>query len=158
MCTFSAACCCKCEFSLDVADASVFSSNTPSSVLAAPPTVAPVFLAISLAFTVIFFVTFAGISFRHLMGKAGNVWENPLLQRASAWIGISSFLVGMWYIMGHRCFALKICTLQAWRLFSSFAYILERRQVISIRASKAKEQMVHNSLQTQVMDSRVSSR
>ncbi|KAH0838329.1 hypothetical protein J3R83DRAFT_6608 [Lanmaoa asiatica] len=79
----------------DAIDASVFTSNTPSSVLAAPPTVAPVFLAISLAFSIIFFIMFTGISFRHLMGKAGNIWENPMVQRASAWIGISSFLVGL---------------------------------------------------------------
>ncbi|KAN0100653.1 hypothetical protein V8E55_000637 [Tylopilus felleus] len=73
----------------------VFTSNTPSSVLAAPPTVAPAFLATSLAFTVVFFIMFTGISFRHLMGKAGNVWENPMVQRVSAWIGIASFLVGL---------------------------------------------------------------
>jgi hypothetical protein len=29
------------------------------------------------------------------MGKAGNVWENPMVQRVSAWIGIASFLVGL---------------------------------------------------------------
>jgi len=78
-----------------VYNASVFTSNTPDTVLAAPPTIAPVFLAISLAFSLVFFITFTGISFRHLMGKAGNVWENPMIQRASAWIGISSFLVGL---------------------------------------------------------------
>ncbi|KAG6381202.1 hypothetical protein JVT61DRAFT_5605 [Boletus reticuloceps] len=78
-----------------VYNASVFTSNTPSSVLAAPPTVAPAFLATSLAFSMIFFIMFTGISFRHLMGKAGNVWENPMVQRASAWIGIGSFLVGL---------------------------------------------------------------
>ncbi|KAG9314389.1 hypothetical protein JVU11DRAFT_5186 [Chiua virens] len=78
-----------------VYNTSVFTSNTPSSVLAAPPTVAPVFAAISLAFSVIFFLTFTGISFRHFMGKAGNVWENPMVQRASAWMGISSFIVGL---------------------------------------------------------------
>ncbi|KAF8560387.1 hypothetical protein OG21DRAFT_1594295 [Imleria badia] len=76
-------------------NASVFTSNTPSSVLAAPPTVAPAFLATSLAFSIIFFIMFTGISFRHIMGKAGNVWERPMVQRASAWIGISSFLVGL---------------------------------------------------------------
>jgi len=29
------------------------------------------------------------------MGKAGNVWEKPIVQQVSAWIGISSFLVGL---------------------------------------------------------------
>ncbi|KAH7883622.1 hypothetical protein F5I97DRAFT_2042047 [Phlebopus sp. FC_14] len=74
---------------------SVFTSNTPSSVIAAPPTAAPAFLAVALAFTVIFFVMYTAISFRHLMGKAGNVWEKPMLQRACAWIGIFAFLVGL---------------------------------------------------------------
>ncbi|KAF9218930.1 hypothetical protein BS17DRAFT_790374 [Gyrodon lividus] len=74
---------------------SVFTPNTPSSVLAPPPTVAPAFLAVSLAFSIIFFIMFTAISFRHLMGKAGNIWEKPMIQRASAWIGISSFLVGL---------------------------------------------------------------
>ncbi|KIJ68410.1 hypothetical protein HYDPIDRAFT_106606 [Hydnomerulius pinastri MD-312] len=74
---------------------SVFTPNTPSSVLAAPPTAAPAFLAVALAFTFIFFVMYTAISFRHLMGKAGNVWEKPMVQRASAWIGIFAFLVGL---------------------------------------------------------------
>ncbi|KIJ14794.1 hypothetical protein PAXINDRAFT_169468 [Paxillus involutus ATCC 200175] len=74
---------------------SVFSSNTPSSVVAPPPTIAPAFLAISLVFAFIFFVSFTAISFKHLMGKAGGLWEKPMVQRASAWIGISSFLVGL---------------------------------------------------------------
>ncbi|KAI9572936.1 hypothetical protein HD554DRAFT_2320275 [Boletus coccyginus] len=78
-----------------VYNTSVFTPNTPSSVLAAPPTAAPAFLATSLAFTIIFLIMFTGISFRHLMGKAGDVWEKPMVQRASAWIGISSFLVGL---------------------------------------------------------------
>ncbi|KAG1864166.1 hypothetical protein DFJ58DRAFT_772911 [Suillus subalutaceus] len=67
---------------------SVFTSNTPSSVISAPPEGAPAFIAISLVFSVIFFVMFTAISFRHLMGKAGAIWEKPMVQRVSAWIGI----------------------------------------------------------------------
>lgn len=78
-----------------VYNTSVFTSNTPSADLAAPPTVAPVFVTISLVFTVVFFIMFTGISFRHLMGKAGNVWEKPVMQQVSAWIGIVSFVVGL---------------------------------------------------------------
>jgi len=78
-----------------VFNTSVFTSNTPSAVLAAPPAAAPVFLAISLAFSIIFFVMFTAISFRHLMGKAGNVWDKPMFQQVSAWIGITSFVVGL---------------------------------------------------------------
>jgi len=29
------------------------------------------------------------------MGKAGNVWEKPVMQQVSAWIGIVSFVVGL---------------------------------------------------------------
>jgi len=32
------------------------------------------------------------------MGKAGGVWEKPMVQRVSAWIGICSFLVGMYWV------------------------------------------------------------
>lgn len=74
---------------------SVFTSNTPSSVLAAPPATTPGFLAVALAFTFIFFFMYTAISFRHLMGKAGGFWEKPVVQRVSAWIGIGSFLVGL---------------------------------------------------------------
>ncbi|KAG2120922.1 uncharacterized protein F5147DRAFT_663763 [Suillus discolor] len=74
---------------------SVFTSNTPSSVISAPPAGAPTFIAISLVFSVIFFVMFTAISFRHLMGKAGAVWEKPMVQRVSAWIGIFAFLIGL---------------------------------------------------------------
>lgn len=52
-------------------------------------------MAISLVSSVIFFVMFTAISFRHLMGKAGAIWENPMLQRVSAWIGIFAFLIGL---------------------------------------------------------------
>jgi len=52
-------------------------------------------MAISLAFSVIFFIMFTAISFRHLMGKAGDVWAKPMVQRVSAWIGIFAFLIGM---------------------------------------------------------------
>ena len=109
--------------SLDAIDASVFTSNTPSSVLAAPPTAAAVFLAISLAFSFIFLIMFTGISFRHLMGKAGNVWEKPMVQQACAWIGISSFLVGMWYSAGHRCFVLNFVSYRPGS-FPHYSYVL----------------------------------
>ncbi|KAL4069578.1 hypothetical protein V8B97DRAFT_2008118 [Scleroderma yunnanense] len=79
----------------ELIDTSVFTSNTPSSVLAAPPAATPAFLAVALAFTVVFFVMYTGISFRHLMGKAGGVWEKPMVQRISAWIGMCSFVVGL---------------------------------------------------------------
>lgn len=110
-------------YSFGVIDVSVFTPNTPSSVLAAPPTVAPAFLATSLAFSVIFFIMFTGISFRHIMGKAGNVWEKPMVQRASAWIGISSFLVGMWSSIGRWCSYWKFLRLRL-GIFPHYSHVL----------------------------------
>lgn len=59
-------------------------------------------MMIALVFSVIFFIMFTAISFRHLMGKAGAVWEKPMVQRISAWIGVFSFLIGMHLIRGRR--------------------------------------------------------
>ncbi|KAH7931009.1 hypothetical protein BV22DRAFT_23581 [Leucogyrophana mollusca] len=78
-----------------VYDTSVFPSNAPSAVISAPPASAPAFIAVALVFSAIFFVTFTAISFRHFMGKAGAVWEKPMVQRVSAWLGIFSFLLGL---------------------------------------------------------------
>ncbi|KAG1750026.1 uncharacterized protein EDB91DRAFT_1110993 [Suillus paluster] len=78
-----------------VYNTSVFTSNTPSSVISAPPEGAPAFIAIALVFSAIFFFMFTAISFRHLMGKAGAVWEKPMVQRVSAWIGVFAFLIGL---------------------------------------------------------------
>ncbi|KAF9241347.1 hypothetical protein BU15DRAFT_45017 [Melanogaster broomeanus] len=78
-----------------VLNTSVFTSNTPTAILAAPPAVAAAFLAISLALSIIFFFMLTAISFRHLMGKRGNLCEKPMFQEVSAWIGISSFVLGL---------------------------------------------------------------
>ncbi|OAX42356.1 hypothetical protein K503DRAFT_847821 [Rhizopogon vinicolor AM-OR11-026] len=78
-----------------VYNTSIFTSDTPSSVISSPPEGAPAFMAISLALSVIFFIMYTAISFRHLMGKAGAVWEKPSVQRFSAWIGIFAFLLGL---------------------------------------------------------------
>ncbi|KAH7915792.1 hypothetical protein BJ138DRAFT_1097566 [Hygrophoropsis aurantiaca] len=74
---------------------SIFPTNAPSAVISAPPSGAPVFIAIALALSAIFFITFTAISFRHFMGKAGAVWEKPVVQRLSAWLGIFAFLLGL---------------------------------------------------------------
>ncbi|EGN94569.1 hypothetical protein SERLA73DRAFT_144395 [Serpula lacrymans var. lacrymans S7.3] len=75
---------------------SVLPSNAPSLDLSAPPTAAPVFIAIALAFSIIFFFSFTAISFRHVIpGKFGEFWDRPMTQRGSAWIGIFGFLVGL---------------------------------------------------------------
>ncbi|KAI6047596.1 hypothetical protein EDC04DRAFT_2886436 [Pisolithus marmoratus] len=78
---------------------SVFTSNTPSSVLSAPPATTPTFLAIALGFTFVFFFMYTAISFRHLMGKAGGFWEKPVRAKGICldWdlfvLGLASFLI-----------------------------------------------------------------
>ncbi|EIW86676.1 hypothetical protein CONPUDRAFT_43699 [Coniophora puteana RWD-64-598 SS2] len=74
---------------------SVFPSNAPSAVVSAPPATSAAFIAIALVLTVVFLITYTAISFRHFMGNAGAVWDKPLVQRASAWLGIVSFLLGL---------------------------------------------------------------
>lgn len=74
---------------------SVFPDDAPSAVVSAPPVASAAFIAVALVLTVIFFVTYTAISFRHLMGNTGAVWDKPLVQRASAWVGIISFLLGL---------------------------------------------------------------
>ena len=75
-------------------DLSVLPSNAPD-LLTAPTATTPAFIGVSLAFTIIFFILFALTSFRGKMGKFGNVFDKPMLQRATAWIGLLGFLIGI---------------------------------------------------------------
>jgi hypothetical protein len=54
-----------------------------------------VFLGIALACSIIFFITFTLISFRHKMGeKMSASLDKPLIQRLSAWLGFFGFMIG----------------------------------------------------------------
>ncbi|KAH9944409.1 uncharacterized protein BXZ73DRAFT_39964 [Epithele typhae] len=75
-------------------DLSVLPKSAPD-LLSAPTATTPVFIAISLAFTIIFFILFTLTTFRSKMGKAGNVFDKPAVQRATAWIGLLGFLIGI---------------------------------------------------------------
>lgn len=80
-------------------DLSVLPSSAPD-LLSAPTATTPVFIAVSLAFTVIFFVLFTLTSFRGKIGKLGNALERPGVQRATAWIGLLGFLIGPFFSSG----------------------------------------------------------
>ncbi|RPD82584.1 hypothetical protein L226DRAFT_607687 [Lentinus tigrinus ALCF2SS1-7] len=75
-------------------DLSVLPSNAPD-LLSAPTATTPAFIAVSLAFTIIFFFLFTMTSFRGKMGKFGNVFDKPAIQRTTAWIGLLGFLIGI---------------------------------------------------------------
>jgi len=71
-------------------------SNAPDLLLSAPTASTPVFIAIAISFSVLFFIAFTLISFRHKMGsKMAALLDRPLLPRVSAWIGIFGFIIGI---------------------------------------------------------------
>ena len=76
-----------------LSDLSDLPSNTPD-LLSAPTATTPAFIAVSLAFTVIFFLLFTLTAFRGKMGKMGNLLDKPSIQRTTAWIGLLGFLIG----------------------------------------------------------------
>ncbi|KAJ7181697.1 hypothetical protein C8R43DRAFT_869900 [Mycena crocata] len=77
-------------------DVSVLPSSAPRLVLSAPTQATPVFLGLALAFSIIFFITFTMISFRHKMGeKMTAMFDKPIIQRSSAWIGFFGFIIGI---------------------------------------------------------------
>ena len=75
-------------------DLSVLPSSTPS-VVNAPTTTTPAFIAVSLAFTIIFFLLFPLTSARSKLGaKLGAAMDKPGVHRATAWIGLLGFMIG----------------------------------------------------------------
>ncbi|KAF8216203.1 hypothetical protein K438DRAFT_1800247 [Mycena galopus ATCC 62051] len=77
-------------------DLSALPSSAPALLLAAPTQATPVFLGIALACSIIFFITFTLISFRHKMGeKMSNAFDNAMVQRLSAWLGFFGFMIGI---------------------------------------------------------------
>lgn len=80
---------------MDLVDLSVLPSNTPG-LLSAPTATTPVFMAISIAFTIIFFFLFTFTAMRSKLGaKFGALFDRPGVQRATAWIGLLGFMIGM---------------------------------------------------------------
>ena len=79
-------------------DLSALPGNAPENLLSAPTATTPVFIAIAISFSILFFVSFTLISLRHKMNpktRMAAILEKPMLQRLSAWVGFFGFLVGM---------------------------------------------------------------
>ncbi|KAF7347801.1 hypothetical protein MVEN_01537600 [Mycena venus] len=77
-------------------DVSALPNSAPRLLLSAPTQATPVFLGIGLACSIIFFITFTLISFRHKMGeKMSAALDKPLVQRLSAWLGFFGFMIGI---------------------------------------------------------------
>jgi hypothetical protein len=68
--------------------------NAPKLTLSAP-TATPGFIATALSFSIIFFITFTLISFRHKLGKANAMFDKPIVQRLNAWLGVFGFIIGL---------------------------------------------------------------
>lgn len=67
-----------------------------SGLLSAPTATTPVFIAVAISFSILFFLSFTLISLRHKMNpKLAGLLEKPMLQRLSAWVGFFGFLVGL---------------------------------------------------------------
>ncbi|KAF8814305.1 hypothetical protein BYT27DRAFT_7156930 [Phlegmacium glaucopus] len=75
-------------------DLSVLPGDLPHAILSAPSASTPIFIAIAIFPSILFFVSFTLISLRHIMGKVG-ILKNPMLQRLSAWVGSLGFLIGL---------------------------------------------------------------
>lgn len=100
-------------------DVSVLPNNAPTVLLSAPAATTPVFIGLSIAFSIVFFFTFTLISFQHKMGKAGGMFAKPLIQRMSAWIGFFGFMMGSYLVsLGRPC---SNCSSQVSLLSSSSA-------------------------------------
>ncbi|KAI0274675.1 hypothetical protein BC834DRAFT_4872 [Gloeopeniophorella convolvens] len=76
-------------------DLSALPSNAPD-LLTAPTATTPAFIAIGICFSALFFVIFTLISLRANLGaKLSAMLDRPMLQRASAWIGLFGFMTGL---------------------------------------------------------------
>lgn len=76
-------------------DLSALPSNAPD-LLTAPTATTPAFIAISLGFSVVFFILFTFISLRTKLGaKLSAALDRPMVQRTSAWIGLLGFMIGL---------------------------------------------------------------
>ncbi|KAH8835821.1 hypothetical protein DL96DRAFT_1575712 [Flagelloscypha sp. PMI_526] len=70
-------------------------TRLPETLLSPPTSSPPSLIALSLSCALVFFISFALISFRHKLGGFGSKMENPLVQRLSAWVGFFGFVIGL---------------------------------------------------------------
>ncbi|KAJ7630977.1 hypothetical protein FB45DRAFT_553186 [Roridomyces roridus] len=79
-----------------VYDLSVLPNNAPKLLLSPPTEGTPIFLGLALACSLLFFISFTLISFRHKMSeRLSNMLEKPMVQSLSAWIGFFGFMIGI---------------------------------------------------------------
>lgn len=64
-------------------------------MLTAPTSTTPAFIAVSIGFSIIFFVLFTMTSLRGSLGaKMSAALDKPMIQRTTAWIGLLGFMIG----------------------------------------------------------------
>lgn len=85
------------ELTWNLLDLTVLPGNAPD-FLSAPTATTPAFIAVSIAFTFLFFLLFSFTAFRTKMGKAGAFFDKPIVQRSTAWIGIFGFMIGQLFL------------------------------------------------------------
>lgn len=77
-------------------DSSLLPTQAPQLLLTAPPASTPVFIAIAISFSILFFFIFTLTSFRHKLGeKMSAALERPFIHRAAGWIGFLGFFIGI---------------------------------------------------------------
>ncbi|EIM92447.1 uncharacterized protein STEHIDRAFT_136335 [Stereum hirsutum FP-91666 SS1] len=76
-------------------DLSALPSGAPD-MLTAPTSTTPAFIAVSIGFSIIFFVLFTMTSLRGSLGaKMSAALDKPMIQRTTAWIGLLGFMIGL---------------------------------------------------------------
>jgi len=76
-------------------DLSALPRNSPN-LLTAPAATTPVFIAIAIALSIVFFIIFTLISLRANLGaRLSTALDRPMLHRASAWVGLLGFMIGL---------------------------------------------------------------
>jgi hypothetical protein len=76
-------------------DTSVLPSSSNPDVLTALPSSASVAVLFALVLSTLFFLLFVMIAMRSRLGGLGAMFSKPNASRASAWLGLFGFLIGM---------------------------------------------------------------
>jgi len=76
-------------------DTSLLPSSGNPDLLTALPSSAPIAILLALVLSTLFFILFALIAMRSRLGKLGSFLSRPSISRASAWLGLFGFLIGM---------------------------------------------------------------
>ena len=82
----------------NLSDLSVLPDNAPRVLLTSPNASVPFFIGIGISMSITFFIFSPLIAFRHKMGKAGSVFDKPILMRLSTWIGVIGFVLGTFFV------------------------------------------------------------